>query len=131
MNWPALAADALLVLHAAIVAFVLLGQVAIMLGGWREWGWVRNRMFRWAHLLTIVVVVAQAWLGRLCPLTVWEQRLREAAGQATHDESFVGHWLSRWLYWDQPWWVFVLAYTGFAALVLMSWRWWPPVARRP
>jgi hypothetical protein len=66
-------------------------------------------------------IAAQAWLGRLCPLTVWEQDLRRLAGQDAYGESFIEHWLSRLLYWDLPWWVFVAAYTGFAGLVVRAW----------
>lgn len=124
--WAAPAADALLVLHAAIVLFVILGQLLIMVGGWRGWAWIRRPVFRWTHLVTIGVVVAQAWLGRLCPLTAWEQNLRALAGQETHDQSFVAHWIGTWLYWDLPAWVFVVAYTAFGVLVLASWRRWPP-----
>jgi hypothetical protein len=117
------------VLHAGIVLFVVLGQALIMLGGWRDWAWIRSPVFRFAHLATIGVVVLQAWLGRLCPLTLWEQDLRRLAGQASHDESFIGYWINQWLYWDLPPWVFAVAYTVFAGLVLASWRWWPPQRR--
>jgi hypothetical protein len=126
-----MAADTLLALHVTVVVFLVLGQVAVMVGGWRGWGWIRNRWFRYAHLATIAFVVAQAWLGNLCPLTVWEQRLRAAAGQAGHEESFIGYWLGRWLYWDLPWWVFLTAYTAFGLLVLASWRRWPPRRFQP
>jgi glucan phosphoethanolaminetransferase (alkaline phosphatase superfamily) len=124
---PALWADALLVVHALIVCFVVGGQAAILLGWWRGWAWVRNPWFRIAHLATIAVVVLQAWLGRLCPLTIWERELRRAAGQAFHERSFVEYWVSRFLYWDLPWWVFVAVYTAFG--VLVAWSWWrlPPL----
>ena len=56
-------------------------------------------------------------------LTVWEQELRQLAGQGAYGESFIEHWLSRLLYWDLPGWVFVAAYTGFAGLVAGAW-WW-------
>jgi hypothetical protein len=124
--WAGPAADALLIVHAGVVLFVVTGQVLIMLGGWRGWDWIRRPMFRWIHLATIAVVVLQAWLGRLCPLTIWEQQLRELAGQRSHDQSFIGHWVGQWLYWDLPVWVFAVAYTAFGILVLASWRWWPP-----
>lgn len=124
---PALWADAILVAHALIVCFVVGGQAAILLGWWRGWAWVRNPWFRLAHLATIGVVVLQAWLGRLCPLTVWERELRRAAGQAFHERSFVEHWVAEFLYWDLPWWVFVATYTAFG--VLVAWTWWrlPPL----
>jgi hypothetical protein len=74
----------------------------------------------------MVFIAAQAWLGQLCPLTVWEQNLRRLAGETVYRESFIEHWLSRLLYWEAPWWVFVAAYTGFAVLVAAAWRWVRP-----
>lgn len=129
MTWHSLAADAVLSVHVLIVAFVVLGQLLIMIGWAAGWRWVRQFWFRLAHLATIAFVALQAWLGELCPLTVWEQRLRALAGEARYDESFVEHWLSRALFFEAPWWLFVAAYTGFAALVALSWRWIPPRRR--
>ena len=122
-------ADAILVLHVGIVAFVVLGMVLILLGGWRGWPWVRGFQWRLAHLLLMTFVALQAWLGELCPLTVWEHALRRRAGQATYGESFIEYWLSRLIFFEAPWWAFVAAYTGFAALVLVAWFTVPP--RRP
>ena len=34
-------------------------------------------------------VVAQAWLGRICPLTILENSLRAKAGGQTYDGSFI------------------------------------------
>lgn len=127
---PGFWADAILVVHALVVCFVVGGQVSILVGGWLGWSWIRDLGFRLAHLVTIAIVVLQAWLGRLCPLTIWEQALRQAPGQATHEQSFIEAWISRYLYLDLPWWVFVAAYTAFGALV--AWSWWKyPPRRRP
>ncbi|CAN5687731.1 MAG: DUF2784 domain-containing protein [Luteimonas sp.] len=125
-NLARLLADALLVLHVGIVALVVFGTLLILAGGWRGWSWVRNRAFRIAHLGLMVFIALQAWLGRLCPLTVWEQTLRNRAGQATYSESFMQHWLSRLIFFDAPWWVFVAAYTAFATLVVGCWWWVRP-----
>ncbi len=122
----ALLADALLALHMGIVVFVTGLLPLVLLGGALGWRWVRHRGLRLTHLGLMVFIAAQAWLGRLCPLTVWEQGLRRMAGQATHQQSFVGHWLSQLLYWDAPWWTFVAAYTGFALLVALAWWWVRP-----
>ncbi|GAA4861809.1 DUF2784 domain-containing protein [Luteimonas vadosa] len=119
-------ADALLLLHVGIVAFVVLGTLLILAGGWRGWRWVRNPGFRLAHLVLVLFIALQAWLGRLCPLTTWEQGLRNRAGQATYGESFMQHWLSRLIFFEAPGWVFVAAYTGFAALVAGAWWWVRP-----
>lgn len=129
---PAIAgrlADAILALHVGIVAFVVLGTLAIVAGAIRAWPWVRNRTFRIAHLALMVFIALQAWLGRSCPLTVWEQALRKRAGQATYGESFIEYWLSRLIFFDAPWGLFVAAYTAFAALVIACW-WRVPPRRR-
>lgn len=126
---PALAAflaDAILALHVGIVAFVVLGQAAILIGAWRRWRWIRNFRFRIAHLALMVFIALQAWLGQLCPLTVWEQALRTHAGQTAYAESFIEHWLSRLIFFQAPWWAFVAAYSVFAALTVMCWFWIRP-----
>ncbi len=130
---PALAAalaDALLVLHVGVVLFVVGVAALVPPGAARGWRWVRHRGLRLLHLAAIGFIAAQAWLGELCPLTVWEQHLRALAGQPTHGASFIGHWLGRLLYVDAPWWAFVAAYTAFAAFVAA--RWWrvPPAHGR-
>ena len=121
-----LAADALLLLHALFVAFVVVGLIGILVGGWRGWRWVRQFRFRVAHLAAIGFVALQAWLGAICPLTVWEMQLRERAGGATYAGAFVAHWVERLLYYRAPDWVFVLLYTAFAGLVVASWFWVRP-----
>lgn len=119
-------ADAVLALHVGVVAFVVLVTLAIPIGGVRGWRWVRSLALRATHLALMLVIAAQAWLGRLCPLTTWEQALRTRAGQDTYEESFIQYWLSRMIFFDAPWWTFVLAYTLVAAVVAACWWRWPP-----
>lgn len=126
-----LLADAILAVHVGVVVFVVGGQLLILLGGPLGWGWVRGWWFRLLHLLLMAFIVVQTWLGELCPLTVWEQDLRRAAGQQGYSESFIEHWLSRLIFFEAPWWVFVAAYSGFFALVVLSWWRWPPRRRVP
>ena len=125
-----MAADAILIVHALFVAFVVGGLVLVMTGGLLGWGWVRHRGFRLAHLAAIAIVVLQSWLGMICPLTIWEQQLRELAGEVAYRESFVAYWLQRLLFYEAPPWVFIMAYTVFAALVLVSWFRIPPLRQR-
>lgn len=125
----ALLADALLSLHVAIVVFVVGLLPLVLLGGALGWRWVRHFGLRLTHLGLMVFIAVQAWLGRLCPLTVWEQDLRRMAGQGSYRESFIEHWLSRLLYWEAPGWVFVAAYTVFAVLVALAWWWIRPLRR--
>jgi hypothetical protein len=114
-------ADAILVLHVGIVAFVLFGTIAILVGGRRGWPWVHGFRWRLAHLLLMGYIAVTTWLGALCPLTVWEQALRRRAGQPAYRETFIEHWLARLIFFEAPWWAFVAAYTAFAALVLVLW----------
>lgn len=131
--WSLIGADLVLATHVAFVAFVVFGLVLILVGKALSWSWVRNRAFRLAHLAAIVVVALQAWLGVVCPLTTLEGSLRQRAGAAAYEGTFISHWLERLLYYDLPSWVFVACYTAFAAVVAASWFVVPPVprARRP
>ena len=121
-----LAADAILLFHALFVAFVIMGLLLIFVGKFLSWSWVRSPWFRWAHLIGIGVVVIQAWLGVICPLTIWESALRSKAGASVYTGSFIAHWLEALLYYRAPEWVFVAAYTAFGLLVGISWFWVRP-----
>jgi hypothetical protein len=120
------AADLLLLVHTLFVAFVVLGLLLILAGKPLGWSWVRNPWLRAAHLAGIAIVVLQAWLGIVCPLTTWEMALRAKAGDAVYAGSFVAHWLEALLYYQAPPWVFTAAYTIFGALVVLSWVWVRP-----
>ena len=117
-------ADAVLVVHALFVLFVVGGFLLILLGAAR-WGWVRNRRFRILHLAAIGFVTAEALLGITCPLTIWEDMLRGGSS----GRSFIGRWVARLLYYDLPEWVFVVAYSAFTLTVVAAWWIVPPRAR--
>ncbi len=121
----AVAADTVLLLHAALVVFVV-GLLPLVFLGARRWRWVRNPWLRGAHLLAIGIVVLQSWLGATCPLTAWEWQLRVAAGQPADAGSFIGRWLQAGLYWSAPEAVFTGIYTVFGVLVAASWIAVPP-----
>ncbi|MEF3080809.1 DUF2784 domain-containing protein [Luteimonas sp. SMYT11W] len=125
----AVLADAVLAVHVGIAAFVVGMTLALLVGGPLGWCWVRRRWLRWLHVALVVVIAVQAWLGRLCPLTIWEQWLRARAGQQSYNESFVGHWLSKVLFFEAPWWSFVAAYSVLALVVAGAWILWPPRRR--
>ena len=83
-----LAADALVVLHLAFVAFVVLGGLLVL-----RWRWLA-----WLH---IPAAIWGAWIefaGWICPLTPLENRLRAQAGQQGYGTSFVEHYLLPVLY---------------------------------
>ena len=116
-----LLADTILVIHFSLVVFVVLGLLAIVVGRLLGWTWIYGRVFRASHLGVIGVVVIQAWLGRLCPLTILENILRVKGGEAGHSGTFVGYWLHRILFYDAQPWVFAAIYTLFGGLVLFFW----------
>jgi hypothetical protein len=116
----ALLADVVLVVHFAFVLFVVAGLALVLVGAAAGWRWVRNPVFRYAHLAAIVFVAAEGLVGVACPLTVWEHWLRSGSPDGP---SFVGRWVSRLLYYDFPEWVFTAAYCLFAIAVAVTlWR---------
>jgi hypothetical protein len=119
-------ADLILVTHALFVAFVILGLVAVLFGRYFRWGWVRIWWFRLAHLVAIGIVIAESWLGMMCPLTEWESRSREAAGGSAYSRSFIQQWLHKVLFYDFEPWAFTVAYTAFGILVVAAWLLVPP-----
>ena len=125
-----LAADGLLIIHALFIAFVVFGLILIIAGLVRGWRWVRNPWFRFIHLGAIGSVVIQAWLNVICPLTIWENNLREKAGEAIYAGSFIRHWLHELIFYQAEAWVFTLSYTVFGALVVLAWYLAPPRFKR-
>lgn len=121
-----LAANAVLVVHFAYVAFVLFGFAAILLGLWRRHGWARNFWLRMTHLSMILFVVAETALGITCLLTTLENHLRTRAGQAVYQGDFIAEWLHGLLFFDLPAWVFTAGYFSFGAAVLATFIWAPP-----
>ena len=123
-------ADILLGIHASFVAFVVCGLLAVLIGAWFRWQWVRNFWLRAAHLAAITIVVLQAWFGTICPLTTWEMALRESAGVATYQGAFVAHWVHEVLYYQASSWMFAIGYTLFGVVVWGSWILAPPRLHR-
>ncbi|HXZ50207.1 MAG TPA: DUF2784 domain-containing protein [Usitatibacter sp.] len=123
---PAALADAILLVHAAFVLFVVGGLAAIWVGIARGWRFAFDPRLRGAHAAAIAFVVAESLLGYACPLTVWEDALR-----GTHAaRGFVARWVRAWLFWDAPPWAFTALYVAFGLAV--AWTWWrhPPRRRR-
>ncbi len=120
-------ADAIVVIHLLIVLFVLMGVPLVYLGAARHWMWVRSRYWRLLHLIAIAVIAAESLFGIDCPLTVWEDRLRDQQVSA----GFIERWVDRILFYNAPTWVFAAAYVAFAALVAVTWIAVPPTRAPP
>lgn len=122
-------ADLVVAVHIAYVSFVLLGELAILVGIAFGWQWIRNPWFRWTHLVAIAIVAVEAILGITCPLTDLEDLLRTWAGKHVSGQSFIGRLLDDLLFYDAPQGILTSCYIGFALLVLGT-LWLAPPRRR-
>lgn len=120
-----LLADIVLVAHFAFVAFVVGGLAAIWIGAAAGWRWVRNFHFRVVHLAAIAFVAAEALLGVMCPLTVWEDALRGRESEV----GFIARWIHGIMFYELPGWVFTVLYVLFAAIVALTFWMLPPRRR--
>jgi hypothetical protein len=127
--WYGYLADLVVAAHVLYVAYIVLGQAAILLGAALGWRWIRNPWFRWTHLLAIVLVALEAICGIDCPLTVWEGDLRRLAGQEASSSTFVGRILDEVIFYHAPAWVLNGIHIGFALLVLATLVLLPPRRR--
>jgi len=80
--------DAVVVLHAAFVLFVLSGGLIAL--RWRKVAWLHVPCVLWGLLVEFA--------GWICPLTPLENCLREMGGQAAYPGDFVGRYLLPVLY---------------------------------
>ena len=129
LNTYRILADVVLLVHFAVVVFVVGGLLMVFVGNVLHWRWVNSLLFRLTHLVAVGVIVVQAWLGELCPLTVLESWLREQAGETPYAASFIEHWVQHILFYEAPLWVFTLIYTLFGLLVAVTWWYFPPTRR--
>jgi hypothetical protein len=127
MNFYAASADLIVVVHFLVLTFVLGSQVLILLGWWCHWSWIRKTAFRITHLILVVFITVQSLTGNLCPLTIWEYRLRLLAGQVVEkDVSFMARVFRQIIFYDLPGWTFNVIYVSFGILVIMTFVLIPP-----
>ncbi len=128
-------ADVIVGLHLAYVAYVLLGQVFIVAAGTLKLQCGRNPWFRWTHIAAIAIVAYEAVMGIRCPLSTWEEQLREMGGQAAalDGETFMGRVLHNLLFVDQyftggrpPEGFFTTAYIAVFLIVVQAFLLYPP-----
>jgi glucan phosphoethanolaminetransferase (alkaline phosphatase superfamily) len=115
-------ADLILLVHVAIILFVLLIPLIVLI--WRRPAryWWRSRI---AHLLLTAFIALQAVCGAQCPLTTWENALRHNNGQLAYQQGFIADWLHRLIFFDAQPWVFTLIYLGWFAVVAAGFYWIP------
>lgn len=83
-----IAADGVLVLHLAFIAFVVFGGLLAL--RWRRVVLLHVPAVAWAVFVEVT--------GAICPLTFVEKHFRAAAGLSGYAGDFVGHYLMRIIY---------------------------------
>jgi len=83
-----LLADAVVLLHAAFVLFVVLGGLLVL-------RWPR---LAWVHLPIVAWGAGIEFLGGICPLTPLENHWRRLAGEGGYPGGFVEHYVIALLY---------------------------------
>ena len=83
-----LAADALVIVHAAFVLFVVAGGLLAL--RWRRILWVHAPAALWGIWIELA--------GWICPLTPVESWLRQQGGEVGYSGSFIEHYLLPVLY---------------------------------
>jgi hypothetical protein len=83
-----LLADAVVVLHFAFVAFVVLGGFLAL----------RVRRVWWVHVAAVAYGAGIVIIGWSCPLTELERSLREAGGREAPTRGFVERYLEGVIY---------------------------------
>jgi hypothetical protein len=99
-------AGAVLALHIGVILFNIFGLIAVPLGAWRGWHFVRIAWWRWLHVGALAAVAVQALVGRACFLTLWQDALLGRGG----NQPLIMRWVDRIIFWPLPLWFFVVLY---------------------
>lgn len=83
-----LAADAVLLMHAVFVLFVVLGGLLVL----------RYRRLAWVHVPAAIWGIGIETIGGICPLTTIENALRLRAGESGYPGGFVEHYIVPLIY---------------------------------
>jgi len=111
-------ADLVVLIHFAWILFILWGFILTVCGSisvyvlrtadrWRTFfdGWI----FRTIHLGGIVYTAVLTVLGKHCPLTILENKLKEQYNtELTYPGSFVVHYIEKIFYSEANFWLFVI-----------------------
>lgn len=78
-----LAADTMMVAHLLYIVFVVVGGLIAF----------RARWILWLHVPAVAWAIYVQYIGRVCPLTAWEQDFRNLAGDAGYEGGFIDHYI--------------------------------------
>ncbi len=106
--WENLAADALLLLHFLWIVFLVLG---LPLGLY-----LNSSIIRLLHASGLIFALALQLTHTFCPLTVWEEHLRDAQQPGfTYSGSFIITYLEKLVY---PGWISLKTVTILTVLLV-------------
>jgi hypothetical protein len=126
LKTDAVLAGLVLTVHVAVILFNLFGLIAVPLGAWRGWSFVRIFWWRALHLAALAVVALQAVLGRACFLTLWQDSLLQNAGETGSRVPLIQRWVAQAIFWPLPVWFFALLYVTVWIYAIALWRIVPP-----
>ena len=121
-------ADGVVAFHVLYCAYVVVGQLAIVVAAPFKWTWAKNPWFRFTHLAAIGIVAVEAVMGWRCPLSTLEEKLRILGG-GTFDssESFMGRLFHNILFIDNmPEDFFTVLHLSMTVLVIQGLMMYPP-----
>lgn len=78
----------IIVVHFLFILIVLFGGLLVL--RWPKWVWLHLPAICWGFLVELN--------GWLCPLTPWENQLRELSGRGVYEGDFIGEYLIPLIY---------------------------------
>ena len=108
-------AGGVLALHLGVILFNVFGIIAVPLGAWRRWRFVRVAWWRLVHVGVLALVAAQALAGRACFLTRWQDTL---LGTGAGAPPLIMRAVDAVIFWPLPLWFFAALYVIVCLYVL-------------
>jgi Protein of Unknown function (DUF2784) len=118
-------AESILAFHLVVILFNVFGLVAIPLGAWFRWRFVRVRWWRVLHVAALGIVAMQAVFDQPCFLTVFQDELSGRGSGA----PLIMRWIDSLIYWPLPMWFFVVLYIAVFGYTVALWWLVPPRGR--
>ncbi len=119
-------ADLILIFHLLIIIFVSSLFFFIPIGYYKDWKWTRNFLLRITHICLITFITVETFFGIICPLTIFENHLRNILTET----SLINLWVSKLIYWNLPTSYFLTIYSLCFIWTLFMWFYFPPKGKK-
>ncbi len=120
MNIYAVLADIVVLIHFLYALTIVLGLIAIYIGKFLNWKFVRNATLRLIHLVMIGIVAFESIFHIECPLTYLEYKLLSLAKIHYKATPFIAGFINKILFWNLPNEFFDILYIVLALFILLS-----------